>query len=507
VDALKPIIQRLAILILALAGVGVSQAQSVNRLELFKTVESRLDIGGSQAWTFSAPEGMVLSFRVEKTAGDIDPRFTIAGQNGQVLIGNDDYNYPKSRDALLEAITIPRTDTYTLTVSALGKTSGSYKITMLTGYAALKFQDNFTDKSKWKSSSSALSVNLENNQAILTLEGTAQNGVALRTGSDVPTDYYAQVDVDVSGQSTWMAGMTARQSGSRAYVLLLNDRGQWRFTLRSPDGEQVLRDWTPHPAIKAGDTQFTLGMLANGPSFDFFYDGQFFGRIVDSTLAEAGQLGLVVQTPNAFNAKVVARFSNLSLTAPVSLNGKGILPEQLVLGAGAATAQELQRRRLIPSGGQMALQVNQSFSEFVKPGVNRIMLGRGATYKNFALGATISWKAGLTGTVGCGLVLRSTSDTDYTLAYLDQTGGYGVSQRQGDQFRPGLFGTLQAMNGASHNLLVVARDDQLYYYVDGFYRGALDTPAVDGSIGGAVVNFDPVDTSCTFTDIWVWRWS
>jgi hypothetical protein len=506
VDALKPIIQRIAILLLTLASVGVSQAQAVNRLELFKTVESRLDIGGSQAWTFSAPEGMVLSFRVEKTSGDIDPRFTIAGQNGQVLIGNDDYNYPKSRDALLEAITIPRTDSYTLTVSALGKTSGSYKITMLTGYATLKFQDNFSDKSKWKSSSDALSVNLQNNQATLTLEGTALSAVALRTGSDVPADYYAQVSIDLSGQSIWMAGMTARQSGDRSYVLLLNDRGQWRFTLRSSQGEQVLRDWTPHPAIKAGDTQFTLGILANGPSFDFFYDGQFFGRIADNTLTDAGQLGLAVQTPNAFNAKVVAAFSSLSVTAPVTLNGKGILPEQLLLGAGVATAQELQRRRLIPSGGQMALQVNQSFSEFVKPGVNRIMLGRGATYTNFAMGAAISWKAGLTGTVGCGLVLRSTSDTDYTLAYLDQTGGYGVSQREGDQFRPGIFGTLQNMSGASHNLLVVARDNQIYYYIDGFYRGTLSNSAVDGNIGGAVVNFDPVDTSCTFTDIWLWRW-
>jgi hypothetical protein len=506
VDALKPIIQCIAFLLLALASVQVSHAQAVNRLELFKTVESRLDIGGSQAWTFSAPEGMVLSFRVEKTSGDIDPRFTIAGQNGQVLIGNDDYNYPKSRDALLEAITIPRTDTYTLTVSALGRTSGSYKITMLTGYAVLKFQDNFTDKSKWKSSNDALSINLQNNQAALTLEGTAQSAVAVRAGSDVPTDYYAQVDVDVSGQSTWMAGMTARQSGDRSYVLVLNDRGQWRFMLRSPQGEQTLRDWTPHPAIKPGDTQFTLGMLANGPSFDFFYDGQFFGRIIDNTLADAGQIGLAVQTPNAFNAKVVARFSNLSVTTPVTLNGRDILPEQLLMGAGAATAQELQRRRLIPPGGQMALQVSQSFSEFVKPGVNRIMLGRGATYTNFAIGATISWKVSAAGMAGCGLVLRSTSDASYTLAYLDQTGGYGVSLRDGEQFRPGIFGTLSNISGTTHNLLVVARDDQLYYYIDGFYRGALSNPAVEGSIGGAVVNFNPVDTSCTFTDIWLWRW-
>jgi hypothetical protein len=506
VDALKPIIQRFAILILALASFSVARAQAVNRLDLFKTVESRLDIGASEAWTFSAPEGIVLSFRVEKTSGDIDPRFTIAGQNGAPLIGNDDYNYPKSRDALLEAITIPRTDTYTLTVSALGKTSGSYKVTMLTGYSALKFQDDFTNKATWKSSGDALSVNLENKQAVLTVEGTAKSGVALRAGADVPADYYAQVDVDVSGQSSWMAGMTARRSGDRSYVLLLNDRGQWRFTLRAPDGEQTLRDWTPHPAIKAGETQFNLGMLVNGPSFDFFYDGQFFGRVVDNTLAAAGQLGLAVQTPNAFNARVTARFSNLFLTAPMTVGGKGIVPEQLLLGAGMAAAQELGRRRLIPPGGEMALQVNQSFSEFVKPGVSRIMLGRGATYKNFAMGATVSWKSIVGGMVGCGLVLRSTSETDYTLAYLDQLGGYGVSQRVGDQFKPGIFGTLQAMTGASHSLLVVARDDQLYYYVDGFYRGALANPAVDGNIGGAVVNFDPADTSCTFTDIWLWRW-
>jgi hypothetical protein len=136
------------------------------------------------------------------------------------------------------------------------------------------------------------------------------------------------------------------------------------------------------------------------------------------------------------------------------------------------------------------------------------MLGRGTTYERLAVATNVSWQQSADGISGCGLVLQSTSDTDYVLAYADQNAGYGVSQRQGDTFLPGLFGeSFPEAEQTSGHLLVIANGEQLLYFVNGFYRGQLADSGIEGGIGNAVVNFDPVRTSCQFRDTWVWSWT
>jgi hypothetical protein len=155
----------------------------------------------------------------------------------------------------------------------------------------------------------------------------------------------------------------------------------------------------------------------------------------------------------------------------------------------------------------MALNAAESFAESAHPGVERFMLGRGTTYRNFVMGTSFTWEAGAAGITGCGMVFNQTSDADYLLAYADRTGGYGLSRRQGDSFEPGIFNQKPIGNKTSYHLLVIARADQVLYYVDGAYAGALNLPAADGAVGNAVVNFEPITTSCKFATTWVWQWS
>jgi hypothetical protein len=168
--------------------------------------------------------------------------------------------------------------------------------------------------------------------------------------------------------------------------------------------------------------------------------------------------------------------------------------------------RELEHRHLIPAGGEMALTVEESFVESSRPGVHPFMLGRGAVYTNFVLAATVSWQALDEGATGCGLIFRAADESHYTLAYVDQTGGYGVSQREGDTFHPGIFGENSEWAAGTRHLLVIANGDTVHYYVDGSYVGTLDNDVAEGAVGNAVVNFDPIHTSCQFDDTWVWRW-
>jgi hypothetical protein len=492
-------------LLAAVFGVSIMPAQAQDTLELFSPVTGQIASGSEQRWTFSAPNGAVLSFHVEATSGSLDPAFRLSSGAGVEIIGNDDYDYPKSRDALLEAITMPRTDTYTVTVYGTGETSGEYRLTMTPGFSQVETSENFNGDLKWKATSEPLTVSADNGQLVLDLAGISQTGIAVDLKAKTTADYYAQVAVTISGEGGWSAGMTARQTdGDHYYLLQINEAGQWHFILHQPDNEQVLRDWTPHPAIVAGNGTFTLSMMVNDIGFDFFYNGQFFGHVSDATLTAKGQIGLSAATRATLSAQVKAHFDDLSVTVPIESKGHRIVPEQLVGGKPNDIAQELQRRSLIPAGGMMALTVDSSFVESQRPGVERVMLGRGSAFSNFAIGATISWTSSSAGVTGCGLIFRSADDTHYTLAYLDQTGGYGVSRRDGDSFTKGIFGVEKALKPTAHQLVVVARESQLLYYVDGQYEGTLDNPVTEGSVGGAVVNFEPISTSCQFTDTWLW---
>jgi hypothetical protein len=511
VDALKPITQSLAVCagFLLLTSLALAQSNDSSTLELLTPVEGRVGSGEEQHWTFAASNGEILSFYVKDTSGGFDPMFKISNSAGEVFISNDDYNYPTNGDALLEAITIPRTDTYTVSVSGFQGEAGAYRLTMLPGFSQIDSDENFNGNAVWKALGEPLQISANDGKLSLALEGARLRGIAVNPESNTPPNYYAQVNVNASGgQDGWVAGIAVRiQDADHYYVLNVNSAGQWRFTLHQPDGDQIIRDWTPHPAIVPNKGDFTLGTLVNGVEYDFFYDGQLFGRLSDAMLDSDGEFGLAVETQGSPTSQTTVLFDNLVISVPTLVNDQPIIPQQIVVGQPNDMVAELQRHNLIPGGGEMALTLDQSFVESRHPGVERLMLGRGMTYQDFALGTTVTWQAAAPGMTGCGLALRASDDTHYTLAYIDQTGGYGVSLRDGDSFQPGIFGTTPDFQAGAHHLLVIARGDILYYYVDGQYKGTLENKTVDGAIGDAVVNFEPISTSCTFTNTWLWRWS
>ena len=78
----------------------------------------------------------------------------------------------------------------------------------------------------------------------------------------------------------------------------------------------------------------------------------------------------------------------------------------------------------------------------------------------------------------------------------------------GENFAPGQFndGASPAASGR-HNLIVVRRGEQIDLWVDRQYVGLFTLPddlSADGQIGNAVVNYQQGETTCNFTDTWVW---
>ena len=478
-------------------------AQSAGTLLPFEPAEGSLD-GDTVTYSFTGRTGEPLSFRVEATSGDLDPVLTIRGINGQVVIGNDDTRYPDNADALLQAVTIPDFGTYTAAVSAFGDTSGDFRLSLLPGYALEWQTEDATLAPGWSVGDVAVETT-ENGLTFGPADG-ASVAVAQRAETAPPADFFGQASVQNLTGGDWSVGLAARaQSAQEYYLFLVNSRGEWRYSIQTPDGEQVLRDWSRHPSIRADLQGFTVGLLAAGSGFDLFFNGNILGHVSDSTYREAGQLGLAVGRTRA-TAVVTAQFSDLRVTVPEGGDEGSLIRQPLLVGTGNAMVMELQRRMLIPGTGTLVLNLPESFSEYTRPGVNLLALASGLTFADFAIGTTV-YADSVTGALGgCGLILRMTEPTRYLLAYIDGQGGYGLSERDGEVFLPGLYAESTDWNAsAGHHLLVVAVGPELRYYVNGAYVGALDTALESGGVGNAVVNFEAASTSCRFQNTWLWR--
>jgi hypothetical protein len=379
---------------------------------------------------------------------------------------------------------------------------------MLPGFADLAHQADFAVNSEWESDDDALLFEAADGQLALNMGELDERGIAV-SAADSVADAYAHARVlEVDGRAGWTVGLVLRWQNARSYYLFnINDEGQYRFLEREPGGDRVLRDWVTHPAIVPGAISFTMGVLANGSGFEFFYDGQLIGRLNDSAILEAGGVGLAIETGRAPDAEMTARFDQLAVTTPLQHTEDGVIPARVAPGPANAMTPDLQRVRLIPTDGRTALQVPESFVTLNQPGVSRVTLAGGQTFETIAVGTRFTPTIQGQGTAGCGLLVGVTGEEDYTIAYLDRQGAYGISRRDGAGFEAGLYGEDEALaGGESHHMLLIVRADELLLFIDGLYRGRLEADTPPGAIANAVINFDPVTTSCDFTDTWVWNW-
>ncbi|MFZ4813980.1 MAG: hypothetical protein ACOYL5_05550 [Phototrophicaceae bacterium] len=483
---------------------GVS-AQSAT-LPAYGSVQGQIAADQSETWFFRAVEGELVSLIVEPTS-DLDPTLTLRSETGALLTQNDDYDYPNSRSAVLQAVTIPFTGQYSVEISGFGGSVGTYTLTRLRGYAQAEQLNGFANASEWVASGETLQLGLAPNALSLSLSGISQSGVAYPPRATPLGDAYTHVAVTVNARPGWVVGMTARQARPDQYYLFaINHLGGWQLVLRDGETETILRDWGTHPAIRAGETSFDLGILSYGQTVEVFYNGSSLGSVEDATL-ESGITGVYGQTANALDSAFAATFSDLRVTVPrLTAQGGELLPIQIILGNVVDVANALAHMRAIPSGGELVLDVSEIVVQSNDVGVSRFPLGRGSTFTNFVISSEVTIQANFDDPAGCGLYMRAVDDETYLMAYLDQTGAYGLSERRGQTFFPGVFGQEASLARGEHQLLLIANGNTVRYYMDGRYVGELLSAGVAGSIGNAIINFEPNATNCRYENTWLWRW-
>jgi hypothetical protein len=498
-----PLICLIALICLASS---IAEAQD---LTLNSPVSGSLGNEESQTFSFIAREGQMLSFLVRGDA-DLDPVLSIENPSGDVLVSNDDYEYPTSRNALIEGFYAPYNGSYSLVLSAFGSTSGAYELSMLSGYSNLAYLSNFDSPGEWASltvpENAAPTFAVVNGTANLNEEGIQQTGLA--TGlSPSGEHYYLDARLEsISGSRGWEVGLVFKlQDAENYYQLLINNSGAWQLAKIQAGEEIALRDWNMHPAIVPEATSFALGVLVNGNGYDIFYDDSYIGSAYDASFAE-GQSGFIVITANAVGSQVTARYDSLTVTSPMLINDEPILPTQLVAAGANGTVRELERRMLIPSGGSMAFTIPESFAQNNRAGVSVFPMGNAAVYSNFVLAANVSWPLSASDLNGCGIAFGNDGANHYGLAYLDSTGGYGLSERADTEFIQNLYNNRIDLQAPPYQLLLIVNETEVAYFINGSFALSMSMSRNEGTVGEAVVNFEAVNTNCQFNNFWLWTW-
>lgn len=483
-------------------------AQNRSRLEVNIPVEGTITADFPvQSWGFYGFQDQMLSFRVQTTEGNLDPIITIRNADGLRIIGNDDYDYPNTRDALIEGITIPRSGEYELIVTGYGNTQGNFVLTMLPAYSTFAIDERFIAQGDWIAQ--GLEADVVDGIATLQTEGIAHAGFFINEALILAERHYIEMIIDgVTSRNIWSVGLTVHYQNPANYsAILVNQRGEWRLMVVEDNNERIIRQWTPHPAIDAGASQFRLGVLVDDYSSSVFYNGLFIGRVETNGILRDGTSGVILMTDNALASTITARVDALFITQPMVIEAGKVFPTELIESIPRITAQELVRRGVIPGNGVMAWEIPESYLDTRAPGITRLPLVDNTRFESFVLGTSVQLSMNRAEGVGaCGLLFNHLDESNYAVAYLDSEGGYGISQRVGDRFDDKLFALNPAWNITQPtNLVLVVLEDVIYLYINQVFAGQTQLEPVMGQVGNSIINFDPSTFSCQFRNTWVWN--
>lgn len=501
---------RLKVIILCVSWFAIWSLQVTAQstpIEISTTLESTINSGGVNRYQLTLLETTIISLHAVALDGDLDPIVRLVDSSGNVVIENDDYNYPETNNALIQAFVIPRTDTYTIEIAAFGETSGTYQLSILPGYDQQAAEDIINNKLNWQTvDSNTISLTEVEGRLRGEVEGISKSGTLLASDFPQAEDFYFEASINnINATSNWQVGIVFRYVNEDLYYrLIMNDQGFWQLEFVRNGEVEVLQSWSTHPAIVPGETSFTLGVLTSGESIDIVYNRQLIAAVYASRILQEGGVGIAITTANALGSRVSVDLDQALMTIPSQFDNQLVFPEVLVANNYTSLAHTLERQQVIPVGGEVKFTAPQIEVRNVNPGVSRFSAATGVTFAEFVMGGTIQWIKLGDGIGGCGITFNDTNDEQYTLAYINSNGEYGVSQRNGDAFVAGIYGDRLTTDMVTHSFTIIVGNGQIHYYIDNQHVGKMPYTPTSGEIKTAVVNFDGVDTTCNFSNLWLW---
>jgi serine/threonine protein kinase len=129
------------------------------------------------------------------------------------------------------------------------------------------------------------------------------------------TDYDATVEGHFASDKLGSYGLVAAaHSQNDYYALMIDGAGRYALMRRSPQGAQIIRDWTYSPAINEGQAVNQLRAVQRGSTLEFYANDVLLKIIQDEgDPAAKRSIGL---TAASFNTGTDVRFDNLRVCPP-----------------------------------------------------------------------------------------------------------------------------------------------------------------------------------------------
>ena len=149
----------------------------------------------------------LLSLRVEALDDQLDPQLALYDSAGDLVIANDDFAWPHTREAIVQAFVAPRTGEYALAVSGFGG-GGKYRLHALPGYDRLALRDTAMQGQHWTVAHSDAEVGLGASSLFaVDLDGIGRSAVILGERFPPQRDFYFELAFDyVSAVNNWQVG-------------------------------------------------------------------------------------------------------------------------------------------------------------------------------------------------------------------------------------------------------------------------------------------------------------
>lgn len=479
-----------------------SKAQdSPTLLTPYSTQTIRLDAATPLlTFPFEAEAESVWSFSVVSIplTGNLDPVLRLLDSDGEVMAQNDNQTR-QSSDARLENWIAPEDGDYTLEISRVGQTLGEATLTITGDPDSIPLSPLPIREEVTLAAGQVMDLARLDNRHYqrvqlrfgLTLSGADGFGLQLRSGNG-------------TGQGDWLlvvgrAGITLQETALDAEGALF---------------EKVITDLDQRLEVGQYEVeldQSQLRLRINGEDAITLHSDDLNQFVF---LRPTYQSLRLVAMPNNVNSLTIttpyASTAFYTDLIPLSQALPPAPPEGRLFAYGDVplnVIRELRTANFIGEGGGLTFSIAEGLLETSEVGFNTYPLGMADGLQDVVIGFWVLLRNG-DPTTACGLNIRQSDSANFSAALISGDGNaYLLPYEDGELSASNLAVStpwITPTMGQENHVLLVAIDEQLTLFVNGYWVGETTIPAQAGGLWLEMVVNQPTIARCFYRNLWVW---
>ena len=243
--------------------------------------------------TFQANKGDVVTITVKATDNQLDPKVSLLDSSGAEVASNDDHDSTDSSlgpyDSQIPNFTIPKTDTYTISISGFAGIGGKFDLTVVAGGGSTVPNTNPTPAANPTEAPTQTSQVIQgsvNQGDTYTYNFQANAGdvytITVQSSTqdfDPSIAIYLDNKYVIDNDDYGSSDPTLQSTDSRIYNWIVQESGKYEFDIRGYQSKAGSFTLTIDPVATGAptglpDEQVELGSIKSGDTYSYNFDAQ-----------------------------------------------------------------------------------------------------------------------------------------------------------------------------------------------------------------------------------------